>query len=46
MVGLRTLLGTLLVLVSVVAITTMPKKAAVESAAPEASGNLQPAEGD
>ena len=46
MVGLRTLLGTLLVLVSVVAITTIPKKAVAESARPDTPSDLQPAEGD
>lgn len=46
MVGLRTLLGTLLVLVSVIAITTIPKKAAVNKAARERRPGLQPAEGD
>jgi drug/metabolite transporter (DMT)-like permease len=45
-IGPRTLLGTLLVLVSVVAITTMPKKAAVESARRQTRGDMQPAEGD
>lgn len=46
LVGTRTLLGTLLVLVSVVAITTIPKKAAFKDAAQETTGELQPAEGD
>jgi len=46
MVGLRTILGTLLVLVSVVAITTMPKKAVVGTTLRDSSGDLQPAEGD
>lgn len=44
MVGLRTLLGTLLVLVSVVAITTIPKKA--ESRRQETIGGMQAAEAD
>ncbi len=44
-VGLRTLLGTLLVLVSVIAITTMPKKTAVESTRQQAP-DMQVAEGD
>lgn len=44
MVGWRTLLGTLLVLVSVVAITTIPKK--VESRRPETLGGMQAAEAD
>lgn len=45
-IGLRTLLGTLLVVVSVLAITTMPKKGAVESAAsePPAGGRAAEAE--
>jgi hypothetical protein len=45
-VGLRTLLGTVLVLVSVVAITTIPKKAAADTTLQGCSGDLQPAEGD
>ncbi len=46
MVGLRTLIGTLLVLVSVIAITTIPKRAVEKKATPERAGKLQPAEGD
>ncbi len=45
-VGVRTLLGTLLVLVSVVAITTIPKKAAVGRVQEETTGKMQTAEGD
>jgi drug/metabolite transporter (DMT)-like permease len=45
-VGLRTILGTLLVLVSVLAITTTPRKAVVENARPDTRGEFQPAEGD
>jgi drug/metabolite transporter (DMT)-like permease len=46
MVGLRTLLGTLLVLVSVVAITTIPKKPVAESASQDTKCDLQTAEAD
>ncbi len=45
-VGLRTLLGTALVLVSVVAITMIPKAAAVVSTSPANRDDFQPAEGD
>ncbi len=44
MVGVRTLLGTLLVLVSVIAITTIPKKPPLQSQ--EQAAKMQPAEGD
>ena len=46
LVGPRTLLGTLLVLVSVIAITTIPRKAVSRAEARDGGGNLQPAEGD
>lgn len=45
-VGLRTLLGTLLVLVSVVAITTIPKKVTANASSEQQANRLQPAEGD